>query len=367
MENIIIFGGTFDPVHNAHMRIAVDASLKLNADVIFVPAKSPRWKNPLTSSEHRYNMLKLAMKYAPSGSKISDYELKSKESINYSIDTVRYFKNNYPKAKLYFLIGSDQVNRFSDWKDAEELSNLATVVFVSRPKYELDKGIIETYHMLDLSFLNSGDVSSTDVRELRSIDIPDNVREYIEKNRLYYVGKLEKYLPEQRFNHSLQVANLSLKIAKFNKLEHPERYYFAGLLHDLGKTYHKDSLDSVEFMKKYFPEYMDLPKFAYHQFIGAYIAEHDFGVKDPLILDAIKYHCTGKDNMSEVGMVVYAADKIEPTRQFDSRWLINSCLKNWKQGFLDTLEDNKKYLLNHNKDITNRFTDKCFEMYLGDK
>lgn len=367
MKKIIIFGGTFDPVHNAHMRIAIAASLKLNADVIFVPSKSPRWKNPLTSSEHRTKMLKLALKDAPSGSMISDFELKSGDEINYSIDTVKYFINKYPKAKLYFLIGADQVNKFNEWKDAEELSKLATITFVSRPNYPLDKSVVDKYHMLDLGFLDSGDTSSTDVRELKSIDIPDNVREYIEKNRLYYVGKLEKYLPEQRLLHSLRVADLSLKIAKINKLEHPERFYFAGLLHDLGKTYKTDSSDSISFMKEHFPEYMDLPKFSYHQFIGAYLAEHDFGVKDEIILDAIKYHCTGKANMSDVGMVVYAADKIEPSRPFDSKWLINSCFKNWKQGFLDTLEDNKKYLLNHNKDITNRFTDECFEMYLGEK
>lgn len=367
MQKIIIFGGTFDPVHNAHMRIAVAASLKLNADVVFVPSKSPRWKNPLTNSKHRLKMLKLAMKDAPSGSMISEYELKSKDSINFSIDTVKYFKTKYPKAMLYFLIGADQVNKFSEWKDAEELSNLAIITFVSRPKYKLDKNIIETYHMLDLSYLDSGDVSSSDVRELRSIDIPDPVRKYIETNHLYWIEKLEKYLPEQRLNHSLRVADLSLKIAKYNQLDHLERFYFAGLLHDLGKTYISDSSDSIEFMKKHFPEYMNLPKFAYHQFIGAYLAEHEFGIKDEIILDAIKYHCTGKDNMSQVGMVVYAADKIEPSRPFDSRWLINSCYKNWKQGFLDTLEDNKKYLLNHNKDITNRFTDRCFEMYLGGK
>ena len=58
MANYIIFGGTFDPVHNGHMRIASAASLKLNADVIFVPARSPRWKTPLTSATHRVLMHK---------------------------------------------------------------------------------------------------------------------------------------------------------------------------------------------------------------------------------------------------------------------------------------------------------------------
>lgn len=367
MANYIIFGGTFDPVHNGHMRIALEASLRLNADVIFVPSKSPRWKTPLTSIEHRVKMLKIAMKAAPSGSQLSDFEIKKSDSINYSIDTVRYFKKKYPNDKLYFLIGADQVNRFAEWKNAEELSKLATIVFVARPQIKLDQSVIETYKMMDLSFFDSGEVSSSSFRELQSIDIPEKVLKYIEKNRLYFVDQLSKIIPEARLNHSLEVANLALKIAKFNNLEHLEKYYFAGLLHDAGKNPRMNVEQATDFMKKYFPKFVSLPKFAYHQFIGAYIAEHEFNIKDKEILEAIMYHCTGNSNMSTLGMVVYAADKIEPTRDFDSRWLINSCLKNWKQGFLDTLEDNKKYLLSHNKDITNVLTDRCFAMYLEDK
>ena len=70
--------------------------------------------------------------------------------------------------------------------------------------------------------------------------------------------------------------------------------------------------------------------------------------------------------MKRIEMVVYASDKIEPTRQFDSTWLINSCLKDWYQGFIDTLVDNKKYLLGHAKDITNKLTDACFKQYIGE-
>ncbi|MCR5333050.1 MAG: nicotinate (nicotinamide) nucleotide adenylyltransferase [Bacilli bacterium] len=364
MANYILFGGTFDPVHNGHIRIATAASLKLNADVIFIPARSPRWKTPLTSAEHRTKMLKIAMKGTACGSSISDFELKSTADINYSIDTIRYFVKKYPKDKFFFVIGADQVNNFPEWKEAEEISNLTTVVYVSRPNVKLNKQIISTYHMQDLSFLESGEVSSSAFRAMQTLDIPMGVLEYIEKNRLYFIGKLAKYLTEKRLNHSIEVANLALRIAKANKLEHPERYYFAGLLHDVGKTYPNNDEELLHFMKKCYPEYVKLPNFAYHQFMGAKIAHDDFLINDEIILDAIKNHCTGNKNMSDVAMVVYASDKIEPTRGFDSRWLISSCLKDYKQGFIDTLIDNKKYLLSHSKDITNELTDACFDMYL---
>lgn len=365
MANYIIFGGTFDPVHNGHMRIASAASLKLNADVIFVPARSPRWKTPLTSATHRVKMLNIAIRnYGACGSSVCDYELKSKDDINYSIDTVKYLKKKYPNDKFFFVIGADQVNNFPQWKDAEELAELATIVFVARPNVKLNESVISAYHMKDLSFLESGVVSSTAVRKLQSIDIPMDVLTYIEKNRLYFVGKLAKYLPEKRLNHSIEVANLALRIALANKLEHPERYYFAGLLHDVGKTYPNDSKEALHYMNTHYPQYVKLPNFSYHQFIGAQIAKDDFGVEDEVVLDAIRNHCTGNKNMSDVAMVVYASDKIEPTRGFDSRSLINSCLKNYKQGFIDTIVDNKKYLLSHAKDITNELTDACFDMYL---
>lgn len=364
MANYIIFGGTFDPVHNGHVRIALASSMRLNADVIFVPARSPRWKTPLTSANHRLNMLKLALRGCASGTMISDFELKSDADINYSIDTVRYFKKKYPKDKLYFVIGADQVNQFPKWKNAEEISRLATIVFVARPNYELDQEVIQTYNMKDLTFLESGDVSSSSFREMKSIDVPYEVIRYIEDKRLYYVGKLAKFIPEKRLNHSIEVANLALRIAKVNKLPNIEKYYIAALLHDVGKTYANDSQEALDFMLKNYPQYIKLPNFAYHQFIGEYIARTEFGITDKDILDAIKFHCTGNKNMSDVAMVVYASDKIEPTRGFDSRFLINSCMRNYKQGFIDTLIDNKKYLLAHNKDITNELTDACFDMYL---
>lgn len=362
--NLVIFGGTFDPIHNGHLRISEAASKKLNASLIFVPAKSPRWKLPEETSNQRLEMLKLALKDVSFNYEICEYELNSKDEVNYSIDTVKYLRSIHPNDNLYFLIGADQVNKFGDWKDAKELSKLAKIVFSNRPGIKLNNKVIVEYEMVDLEFFESGEVSSSAIREMKSIDLPFDVLNYIERNRLYYVKKLASYLPEKRLNHSIEVANLTYKVAKVNNLEPIEKYFFAALLHDLGKTYKNDDENMISLMEKHYPDYLDLPKFAYHQFIGELLAKRDFGVEDPEILDAIKFHCTGKADMSPLGMVVYACDKIEPTREFDSTWLINACLENWKKGFLTTLEDNKKYLLAHNKDITNKLTDECFEMYL---
>ncbi len=364
MANFILFGGTFDPIHNGHIRIALEASLRLNANVIFIPAKSPRWKTPLTSTKDRLAMLKLALKYCPSGSTIDEFELSSDADINYTIDTVRHFKAKYPNDKLYLIIGGDQVNLFPKWKNAEEIAKNVTVLFVSRPDIDIDENIVKTYNMLNLRFDGSGEVSSTKVRNLESLDIPKEVLLYIEKNRLYFASKLEKMLDEHRLNHSFEVANLGYSIAKANHLNNPDKYYIAGLLHDLGKTTTISYDDVLDIMHKNYAEYLSLPPFSYHQFLGEYLAKKYFNITDEDILMAIKFHCTGNKDMSPLAMVVYASDKIEPTRGFDSTFLISSCMRNYKQGFIDTLIDNKKYLLNHNKDILNPLTDACFKMYL---
>ena len=367
MSRFIIYGGSFDPIHNGHLRIARAASLKLNADVIFVPARSPRWKECEASAKDRLKMMKLVIRgEAPAGSLISDYELKSKEEVNYTIDTVRYFLKKYPKDQFYLLIGADQVNQFNKWKEAELLAKLTKIVYVPRPGIKVDEEIVQKYSMMNLSYYESGEVSSTDVRQGLSRDIPKDVVNYIEKNRLYYVKKLAEYVDEKRFAHSFEVAKLAYQIAVSNHLGNPDIFYFTGLFHDVGKLANYGKIDPFLVMEKYYEEYLDMPKFAYHQFIGEYILKNDFHIKNKEILNAVKFHCTGCANMSTLGMVVYAADKIEPTRQFDSRFLINSCLNNWKKGFLDTLEDNRKYLLAHKKDIENRLTDECFKMYLGD-
>ncbi len=364
MERLIIFGGTFDPIHNGHLRIAREASLVLNADVVFVPAKSPRWKEPTASSKDRLKMLKLAMQENGSSSfYIDEYELKKNDEVNYSFDTVSYFKKKYPKKELFLLIGADEVNKFPAWHKAKELSKMAKIVFANRPEIDIDQKIVSEYKMVTLNFFESGEVSSSAIRNLQSIDTSSKVLNYIIENNLYFMKKLHAFLGDKRLNHSLSVAKVAFSIAKANKIDKPERAFIAGALHDIGKELSKD--ESLKIMNEFFKDYKDYPSFAWHQFTGSYLAKEKFGIKDISILDAIKYHCTGKAHMSQLAKIIYAADKIEPTRGYDSSSLIKDCLDDYYVGFLHVIKENAKFLSAKGDSTSIPLTKECFAEYLN--
>lgn len=364
MESLIIFGGSFDPIHNAHIRIARAASLQLNADVVFVPAKSPRWKSPAASTEDRLKMLKLALKEDGSpGFSIDLTEINGIEEINYSIDTVRRIKAKYPNKKLYYLIGADQANAFDKWKDAEELARLATPLYVSRPGFELKDENLVRFQMKRLPYDKSGYVSSTDIKTLRSIDLPISVRDYIERHELYYIKKLGTMMKPKRLAHSISVANLAYSIARKNDVIDYQKAYIAGLLHDCAKGMKKSEAERL--MKENFPELVDMPDWTYHQFLGAWIAQTEFGIEDEAVLDAIRYHATGKTHMTPIGKIIYASDKIDPTRGYNSKPLIKKCMKNYYVGFLKVLESNYDYLEEQGYEIDNPYTKQCMKLYLG--
>ncbi|MCQ2792483.1 MAG: nicotinate (nicotinamide) nucleotide adenylyltransferase [Bacilli bacterium] len=367
MEKVILFGGTFDPVHNGHLRIARYASLKLNADVVFVPAKNPRWKKPHASIENRHNMLRIALKKEGTGSVyISDFEIKSNADTNYTIDTIKHFVNEFPDREICLLIGADQVESFHDWKDAEEISRLANIIYVERPRVYVKEDNIKKYNMTPLSYEGSGTISSSAVRSLNDLDTPKEVLDYIEKHGLYYIKKIrEKYTPE-RYKHAVSVANVAYAIAKNNHRNDANDCYIAGLLHDVGKMV--NDIKQKEIMNKYYQEYLtNLPPTLYHQFVGAYIAKTELNINNEAILDAIKFHATGKMNMTPISKIVYAADKIDPLRGYDSMKLIRACYKDYYRGFQMVLNENRKHLIKNHLSYDNPLTKSCMELYLGEK
>ena len=175
--------------------------------------------------------------------------------------------------------------------------------------------------------------------------------------------EINKLLSPHRLAHSKSVAKLSYEIAKANHLEKPLRYFLAGLLHDIGKDIPLEK--QFELTKKNFPEYADMPKFSYHQFAGSVLAKEIFEIKDEDILESIKFHSTGSQNMCLMAKIVYAADKIEPTRGFDSTDLINAMMENAEKGFITVLQANKDFLDSKGKMTDNPLTSICFKQYLS--
>lgn len=356
--NKILFGGAFDPIHLGHINMAEEASRKLDADVIFIPAPISVWKEKSVPIENKVDMLKLAIKDYPKFS-IDLFEVESGKETNYSIDTAEYFVKKYPNDKIFYLIGADHVNAFHKWKEAKKLSEIVQICFFKRPNIQLSDENIRNFNMLQIDG-DLMDISSTEIRELKNLKLDDSVIKYIEDHNLYYMEKISSHITGKRLSHSISVAHVAYEIAKKNNLENPEKYYIAGLLHDIGK----ENLRKREIMEKHFPEFCDLEEFAYHQFIGSFIAKSDFGISDEEILDAIKFHATGNSNMSLLARVVYASDKIEPTRPYDSSDLIQAMMDDVEEGFITVLKANVEFLEIKNKSFKNRLTSNCIDYYL---
>lgn len=355
----IIFGGSFDPIHNGHKLMAETARKVVGADVVeFVLAPRSRWKEGALDSTNRLAMLSLYLKDI-NWAKICLYEVETNAERNYTIETIKHFKKTVPSDELYLLIGADQVNKFHRWKEASQISQLVQILCYRRPGYILDDKNLETFNIRVIDGQESI-ISSSAIRGLFSIDTSDAVIDYICDHNIYFMHKIANYISGERIAHSIQVARLARQIAYTNELD-ATGAFMAGLLHDIAKEVPLDNMEYI--MGQWYPEYVKYPKWTHHQFVGEYIASSFFNVVEAEVLKAIRVHATGNAHMSPLSMVLYAADKIEPTRGYDSSILINQCLLDYKKGFKTVVVENRKFLGQVETVADNPLTQACYKMY----
>ncbi len=188
-----LFGGTFDPIHLGHLILAERAFEELKLDqLIFIPAKISPYKinlPPAASAEDRVAMMKVAIGTRDEWS-IDTRELLS-EGPSFTIDTVKEIQQVYPNAKLFLLIGEDQLAGLSGWKESETLQRLVSFVVLSRKSVREEAKILSKFPP-DTIFLNRHiDISSTDIRERlaknKKVDylLPCTVHDYIKTHDLY--------------------------------------------------------------------------------------------------------------------------------------------------------------------------------------
>ncbi|MFH0763453.1 MAG: nicotinate-nucleotide adenylyltransferase [Candidatus Omnitrophota bacterium] len=184
-----ILGGTFNPIHIAHLILAEEALSKLKLDkVIFVPTFIPPHKNVegVVSPKDRMKMVELAV-CGNAAFEVSRFELDSKKK-SYSIDTLKEFRRIYgDDAELFFITGSDLLKDLFSWKSVNEIFKMSKFIVANRPGYPVESVPKEAETVV----ITPIEVSSEDIRkrvkEARSIRylVPEKVREYIIKNKLY--------------------------------------------------------------------------------------------------------------------------------------------------------------------------------------
>lgn len=318
-----IFGGSFDPVHSAHVRMVRAAIARLGLDKVFVvpsflaPHKTAGAR---ASADQRYELLRIAFRKEKKV-EISDFELRG-EGTSYTYLTCRHFRALYPEAELYFLVGADMFEDFPTWKMPEDILSNVTLAVVPRggmPDEAAKARFRERFsaEVAEVPFAGS-DVSSTAIRVslgfgLRPAALDGKVYSYIKRSGLYAQPvisaalKLER--PERR-RHSLRVALMACARARSLGLSE-EKTLLAAALHDCGKSVPLQSYLLAGFDVPY-----GVPAPVMHQFTGAYLAEHVFGVTDREVLDAIRYHTSGRAGMGTLEKLIYLSDLLEADRDF---------------------------------------------------
>jgi len=125
---------------------------------------------------------------------------------------------------------------------------------------------------------------------------------------------LKENLSQERYNHSLHTAIEAEKLAKIYKID-STKAYIAGLLHDCGKSLSKGQMQEILKDKNFSKEFLNC-KTIMHAPVGAVLAKNIYKINDSEILNAIKYHCYAKANMTMLEKIVFVADKIEKTREY---------------------------------------------------
>ena len=190
-EKIGLFFGTFDPIHNGHLRIAKYITEEKLADKVWLvvtPENPIKVGSKISSFNHRFNMAKIATENYDNIIP-SDLEVNLKKP-NYTIDTLEYISNKLKDIEFSLIIGEDNYKIFDTWKDYKKIINKYKIFIYPR------KGTLnENLHIINENTMYIGgpriDLSSTNIRKIISNNsdpkdlISNKVMEYINSNKLY--------------------------------------------------------------------------------------------------------------------------------------------------------------------------------------
>ena len=354
MEKIAIFGGTFNPVHSEHVSLVKSAIKELNLDKLIVMPTylSPHKTSKSAPAEDRLAMLKLAFS-DEKNVEISDFEI-LKKGKSYTYQTVEHFYSK--NTTLYFLVGGDMLIDFKKWKFPERILSCATLAVFDREKVFVDYQKEQEYfkktfgkQFIKLNYQGL-DFSSTKIRTYLKLNLsldglmPNAVCEYVKENKVFEPDEYERFilktLPPHRIKHTAEVIITALKKARELGLDQ-EKVRISATLHDCAKYLNKEEVQGFTL-----PD--GVPQPVVHAFLGAFVAEKFLGITDGEILDAIRYHTSGKADMTTLGKLIFVADMIEEGRNYDGVDKLRSLYENaeFEECFKECLKEEFLHLIN---------------------
>ena len=344
-----IFGGTFNPPHLGHITAAREAFALLGLDrLLLIPAGLPPHKELPAGSPtaaQRLEMTRLAAEATELGDRVEvlDLELR-REGRSYTSDTLAALKAQYPDDELWLLMGTDMFLSLQTWHEPGKVLSLVNIAAFSRRAADTESAFAVQREYLcrtwpqasirTLSIPGVVEVSSTELREKLAKGegaelLAPAVYGYILREGLYHTDADLKHLPleqlrpvalsylkHRRIPHVLGTEQEAVRLAERYGAD-VEKARVAALLHDCTKKLSME--EQLALCAKYGIQLDELEQKALkllHSKTGAAIARDVFGV-DNEIYSAIWYHTTGHADMTKLEKIIYLADYIEPTRDFE--------------------------------------------------
>ncbi len=335
---LAVYGGSFNPPHLGHVEAAKTVVRALKPDrFLIVPANLPPHKAMAEDSptaEQRMELCRLAFAEIPEA-ELSDIELR-REGKSYTCDTVRELREEYPDAEICLVVGTDMLESFEEWYRFRYLLEECTLAVLARAEDD-GEALREKAETLESAYgariellpHEPLEASSEKIRErlpLRAGEdlLPAAVYSEIIRRR-YYGAKPEltwlrertlDYLDEHRVAHVAGCESEAVRLAR-RWGEDPELAAEAAILHDITKRCTKDQ--QLQYCEKYgiICDNSEIRSAVLlHARTGAALARDLFGV-DGAVYEAIRWHTTGKPDMTRFEKILYLADYIEPTRSFE--------------------------------------------------
>lgn len=371
-----IYGGTFNPPHLGHLTAAAAAIATLKLDkLLLIPASIPPHKAlPAGSAtaEQRLEMTRMAGEQLGLESKVETLDVEvRREGKSFTSDTLAELKAQFPEDELWLLMGTDMFLSFETWHEPEKIASLAGIAAFGRTKADMEPQfsaqrdklyrLYPDARIFTLTVPGVIDISSTELREQLASGtgenlLPPAVYGYILRNHLYGTDVNLKsltlsqlrpvalsYLKHKRIPHVLGTEQEAIRLARRYGADETDAR-IAALLHDCTKKL--DMEQQLALCHRYDIRLDELEQHALkllHAKTGAAVARDIFGVKDA-VYEAIRWHTTGKPDMTLLEKVIYLADYIEPNRDFPGvdelrRAVYDDLDKGLLMGLSDTIDE----------------------------